>query len=59
MSRPHENDEDDVSFSMKTQTYEVERFENATDSASCGRVEFTENEKLLKTIGHVISVPVH
>ena len=63
MSRPHENDENDVSFSMKTQT-----FENALQSGKIwkrnsigfvwtGRIHW--KRKLLKTIGHVISVPVH
>ena len=45
MSRPHENDENDVSFSMKTQSFEnalqCGKIENATVSG--GRVEFTEN----------------
>ena len=46
MSRPYEND---VSFSMKTLS-RVEKFENATVSASCGRVEFTENANFWKRI---------
>ena len=60
MSRPHENDENDVSFSMKTQT-----FENALQSGKIwkrnnigvvwtGRIHW--KGKLLKTIGHVISL---
>ena len=42
MSRPHENDENDVSFSTKTQTFENDlqsgKIWNATVSVSCGRV---------------------
>ena len=52
MSLPHENDENDESFSMKTQTFEtlsrVERFENATVSVSCRRVEINENANFSK-----------
>ena len=57
MSRPHENDENDVSFPMKTQT-----FENALQSGKIWKREYrlrVWKRKLLNTISHVISVPVH
>ena len=48
----HENYENDESFSMKTQT-----FENALQSVVwTGRIHWNLR---LKTIGDVISVPVH
>ena len=63
MSHPHENRENDESFSMKTQT-----FENALQSGKTwkrnsigfmwtGRIHW--KQKLLKTTGLVISVSIH
>ena len=60
MSRPHENDENDVSFSMKTQTFENDLQSgkiwkrNSIGVVWTGRIHW--KRKLLKTIGHVISV---
>ena len=49
MSRPHENDENDVSFSIKTQTFENAlqsgKIWIATVSASCGRVDGSNSLK--------------
>ena len=50
VSHPHENDENDVSFSMKTQNFEnnlqsEKRFQSFS-SFSCGRVKRSENDRV-------------